>query len=110
MSFYKHSNTSSSSSSSSSDDDGETKAIYRGAAIVVSVYERQRKKRQPHWGGSMKSRQYIRCDRIGADNILKRDYFIEGCTYSDEKFLRRFHMQKSLFMRIHDAVLAHDLV
>ncbi|XP_057787249.1 uncharacterized protein LOC131004558 [Salvia miltiorrhiza] len=54
------------------------------------------------------SRRY--CDRereFGAEHLIN-DYFSDSPTYTPEIFRRRFHMQKSLFIRIVEAVTAND--
>ncbi|XP_057793458.1 uncharacterized protein LOC131010081 [Salvia miltiorrhiza] len=50
------------------------------------------------------------CDRereVGEQSFMS-DYFVPNPTYTSELFRRRFCMQKSLFLRIVDAVTAND--
>ena len=61
------------------------------------------------WGGSVPGkRANINRNRAFYGELLVRDYFAEGCTYTDEQFRRRFRMRRSLFLRILDAVVQHD--
>ena len=42
------------------------------------------------------------------NTLLLQDYFVDGCTYTDEQFRRRFCMRRPLFLRILDAVVDHN--
>src|SRR5688572_18806228 len=49
-------------------------------------------------------------NRIDGAARLYADYFSSNPVYSDSDFRRRFRMQKSLFMRIHNAVIGFEKV
>lgn len=63
---------------------------------------------QPH-RGSIKRRKYINRHRQEGHDNLMRDYFCEDPVYSDKLFRRRFRMKRELFLRIVNAVEAHDM-
>jgi hypothetical protein len=54
--------------------------------------------------GSQFGRAYINRDRAEGDAKIMQDYFIEGATYLEKYFRRRFRMHKSLFLTIAKAV------
>jgi len=48
-------------------------------------------------------RTYHQRDRVGAEEMLINDYFVENAKYGADQFRRRFRMHKPLFLRIvHD--------
>jgi hypothetical protein len=61
---------------------------------------------QDSFGGSPVGRKPNKQRSRFAGNIrLFKDYFSENPTYNEGDFRRRFRMQKSLFLRIHDGIL-----
>ena len=61
------------------------------------------------WGGSVPGRRpNIDRKRAMYNNLLLQDYFVDGCTYTNEQFCRRFRMCQPLFLRILDAVVDHN--
>ena len=58
--------------------------------------------------GSIPGHIVINRDREAADRNLFEDYFAENPRYNGTMFRRRFRMSRSLFLRIVDAVKAHD--
>ena len=58
--------------------------------------------------GSIPGHIVINRDQEVADRNLFEDYFAETPRYNRTMFRRRFRMSRSLFLRIVDAVKAHD--
>ncbi|XP_057779743.1 uncharacterized protein LOC130998334 [Salvia miltiorrhiza] len=57
---------------------------------------------------STNKKRYCDREREVGEQRLMSDYFVPNLTYTPELFRRRFRMQKSLFLRIVDAVTAND--
>ena len=58
--------------------------------------------------GSITGHIVINRDRKATDRNLFEDYFAENPRYNGTMFRRRFRISQSLFLRIVDAVKAHD--
>lgn len=56
----------------------------------------------------IKKRRVVKRGRTAGLERLMNDYFSENPVYSDAVFRRRYRMRKSLFLRITEAVTAHD--
>jgi hypothetical protein len=57
---------------------------------------------------SGRRRNTIWRNSLQGEQNLFRDYFAELPVYPPKKFRRRFRMCRDLFIRIHDAIIAHD--
>ena len=53
-------------------------------------------------------RKTINCNQLQGHVQLYNDYFSENPTYPDKLFRRRFRMQRSLFLKIVDAIAKED--
>ncbi|XP_038707268.1 putative nuclease HARBI1 [Tripterygium wilfordii] len=88
-----------SSSSSSSDDDVED----------ILLLEAERLSLEMSRGLTSRDRRlYINRGSIQGHNRLFNDYFAENPVYPHDRFRRRFRMSRDLFLRIQEAVEAHD--
>ena len=58
--------------------------------------------------GSIQGHAVIHRGRILGHHRLYNDYFSENPVYAPSQFQRRFRMRKPLFLRIVNAVKAHD--
>ncbi|XP_015697119.2 uncharacterized protein LOC107305093 [Oryza brachyantha] len=88
---------------SSSDDDEE----FILSAVEI-VHGQDMTDHVPKRGGSVYGHQVIDRDRLGGHCRLYNDYFSEESTYGPAYFRRRFRMRHHLFLRIMNAVEAHD--
>ncbi|XP_066365410.1 protein ALP1-like [Miscanthus floridulus] len=86
---------------SSSDDDD---LLIFSAAQIVSNFSNA--KRRP--GGSVPSHRVIYRDREGGHDRMFQDYLADNPTYGPDIFRRRYMMSRELFLRIMNAVEAHD--
>ncbi|XP_017245657.1 uncharacterized protein LOC108217333 [Daucus carota subsp. sativus] len=77
-----------------------------GAAYIHTQLERANS--ISYHGGSTMNHRVIDRNREKGHARLYRDYFSDTPTYKDTQFRRRFRMRRSLFMRIEEAVTAHD--
>ncbi|XP_059315422.1 uncharacterized protein LOC132066037 [Lycium ferocissimum] len=59
--------------------------------------------------GSVPGHLVINREREAADNNLFLDYFSDNPRYNDGMFRRRYRMSRNLFLRIVDAIKAHDM-
>ncbi|XP_020262708.1 uncharacterized protein LOC109838698 [Asparagus officinalis] len=92
-----------SSSSSSSDDEMMKRFFLMGAAAVEEEEQGKGSTSVQH-----KRRTVLHRYRLEGHNRLFQDYFADTPTYPLHYFRRRFRMSRSLFLRIHDAVVEHD--
>ena len=85
------------------EDDLAVQNILRHAKIPIFM-----KRRRSH-GGSLPGRRpnIDRNDEEGALRIY-RDYFSDRPTYTEEPFERRYWLPREVFMRVYDALVAHD--
>ncbi|XP_021629566.1 putative nuclease HARBI1 [Manihot esculenta] len=120
MDFYvgdtSHNDAENSSSSSDIDDyisdDNEfvveTQAVHqqflRNKIVLQQIQDQHRVSR----GGSVVSHVVINRDREAADRNLFLDYFSDNPRFNDVMFRRRYRMSRNLFLRIVDAIKAHD--
>ena len=115
----------SSSSSLSSDDEfdlsiaieTQCQAIKVHQAVLLNLYANNNllmgyylnhKENQQRRRGSIPAHRVINRDRAKAERNLWADYFAENPRYNESMFHRRFRMGRSLFLRIVNAVEAHD--
>ncbi|XP_058211489.1 uncharacterized protein LOC131323659 [Rhododendron vialii] len=70
---------------------------------AVATYESERDS-----SSSRNRRTVTNRNTFGAQNRLFDDYFAESPVFPPHYFRRRFRMSRSLFLRIHDAVKAHE--
>ncbi|KAI8538373.1 hypothetical protein RHMOL_Rhmol09G0097800 [Rhododendron molle] len=70
---------------------------------AVATYESERDSSSSH-----NRRTVINRNTFGAQNRLFDDYFVESPVFPPHDFRRRFRMSRSFFLRIHDAVKAHE--
>jgi hypothetical protein len=114
------------SSSSSSDDETlshyieeweeETKQWEKEDEILARVYASNqeiiaylsKEDERPKRSGSVPGHLVINRGREEGNHRLYNDYFSDNPTYGANLFRRRFRMQRSLFLRIVDAVQEHD--
>ncbi|XP_074356370.1 uncharacterized protein LOC141696082 [Apium graveolens] len=61
-----------------------------------------------HHGGSTINNRMINRNKEEGHTRLYQNYFSDTPTYTETQFRRRFQMRKSLFLRIEQAVVAHD--
>ncbi|WOG81843.1 hypothetical protein DCAR_0100997 [Daucus carota subsp. sativus] len=78
-----------------------------GAAYIHNQLERANSISY-HGGSTMMNHRMIDRNREEGHARLYRDYFSDTPTYTYTQFRRRFRMRRSLFMRIEEAVTAHD--
>ncbi|XP_074351568.1 uncharacterized protein LOC141690688 [Apium graveolens] len=71
-------------------------------------YRRQRSNSLSYHGGSTMNHRVLDRNREEGHDRLYRDYFSTTTTYTETQFRRRFRMRRSLFLRIEEAVTAHD--
>ncbi|XP_074340796.1 uncharacterized protein LOC141678368 [Apium graveolens] len=71
-------------------------------------YRRQRLNYVSYHGGSTMNHRVLYRNREEDHDRLYRDYFSTTPTYTETQFRRRFRMRRSLFLRIEEAVTAHD--
>lgn len=77
------------SSSKSSNNFNVLSAVYRDGLAVLQDMD-----------SSSGPRTYHQRDRVGAEEILLNDYFVENAKYGADQFRRRFRMHKPLFLCI----------
>ncbi|XP_020181336.1 uncharacterized protein [Aegilops tauschii subsp. strangulata] len=90
----------------SSDSDEEVDII-----MLMSMQEEMDRqvKHILNFKGSIKGRRVINRDRVSGAKLLHKDNFAPKLAFLDDQwFRRRFHMRKSLFLRIVEGVEAHD--
>ncbi|XP_020266047.1 uncharacterized protein LOC109841494 [Asparagus officinalis] len=92
------------SSSSSSSDDEMIKTFFLMGADVVEEEEQEKCSTSVQH----KRRIVLHRNRLEGHNRLFQDYFADAPTYPLYYFRQRFRMMRSLFLRIHDAVVEHD--
>ncbi|RWR75069.1 putative nuclease HARBI1 [Cinnamomum micranthum f. kanehirae] len=88
-----------------SDSDEELQMLCRAALEEES--ENLRRRTRVH-RGSIQGHAVIHRGRISGHHRLYNDYFSENPVYTPSQFRRRFRMRKPLFLRIVNAVEAHD--
>ncbi|KAL6549691.1 hypothetical protein OROMI_020179 [Orobanche minor] len=91
--------------SSSSDDEEVELAIIAGEAILEKLTTERNS--TPSYG-SIRGRISKNRNHIEGHKGLFRDYFADPPSYPANDFRRRFRMNRDLFLRIKDAVVAHD--
>lgn len=74
-----------------------------GTAAIVDTFANEKKH-----GGSVLGRRMIYRDRKGGHERMFQDYLAVNPTYGPELFRRRYRMSRELFLRIMNAVEAHD--
>ncbi|CAO2047698.1 unnamed protein product [Urochloa humidicola] len=84
---------------SSSDDDFDVATI-----LLAELAENERPRRR----GSAPGREVVRRNKQAANAKLYDDYFVEDPVYGPVTFRRRYRMSRELFLRIANAVEAHD--
>ena len=77
-------------------------------AAVHLHHRSQRANSISQHGGSVMNHRVIDQNREEGHGRLYQDYFSDTPTYSETQFRRRFRMRRSLFLRIEEAVAAHD--
>ncbi|KAL6537927.1 hypothetical protein OROHE_012214 [Orobanche hederae] len=92
---------------SSSDDDEVNELIDEAVNYVVHEYV-PKYYPQKHFRNRNIGREYYEREREVGHQSLMRDYLGENPTYPDYLFRRRFRMCKNLFLRLVNAVEAHD--
>ncbi|XP_074363637.1 uncharacterized protein LOC141704254 [Apium graveolens] len=78
---------------------------------MAATYLHRRHEREnyiPHHGGCIINHSMINRNREEGHTRLYHDYFSHTHTYIETQFRRGFRMRKSLFLRIEQAVVAHD--
>ncbi|XP_059306241.1 uncharacterized protein LOC132057631 [Lycium ferocissimum] len=119
MNFYtggsSNNNDENSSSSSSSLDLDDTIAEEQQVILqnirmnnYMSQYLQEYQNNGVFRVGSVPGHLVINRDREAADNNLFLDYFSDNPRYNDGMFRRRYRMSRNLFLRIVDAIKAHD--
>lgn len=88
---------------SDSDDEMEIITITSMEAQRVEAESSSRSRRS-----STQPRNFIRRDHFGGHRRVFLDYFADPPVFPPNIFRRRFRMNQSLFLRIHDEVLAHE--
>jgi hypothetical protein len=88
---------------SSSDDELE---IISALATAKERLDSKRGSTSHHDSG--RHRNTIWRNSLQGEQNLFHDYFAELLVYPPKKFRRRFRMRCDLFIRIHDAIIAHD--
>ncbi|XP_066338609.1 protein ALP1-like [Miscanthus floridulus] len=86
---------------SSSDDDD---SLILSAARIVQTFSNDKGRH----GGSVEGHRVLYRDREGGHDRMFRDYLADNPTYGPEIFRRRYRMSRELFLRIMNAVEAHD--
>ncbi|XP_028087365.1 uncharacterized protein LOC114288077 [Camellia sinensis] len=75
------------------------------ASMIQILQSTDRSKKR---GGSVVGHKYIRRDRWKGHERLFADYFAANPVYSLVTFWRRFRMRRPLYLRILNAIEAHD--
>nr|XP_017256407.1 PREDICTED: putative nuclease HARBI1 [Daucus carota subsp. sativus] len=86
----------------------ETEAMMTMMGAVHLHRRRQRENRISRHGGSIMNHRVIDRNREDGHNRLYHDYFSDTPTYTETQFRRRFRMRRPLFLRIEEAITAHD--
>ncbi|KAM5551648.1 hypothetical protein ABKV19_026477 [Rosa sericea] len=90
-------------------DDDDIDEEYEESLLVQIEEERLAKKSSKRGRrGSIMGHNIVERDPIEGHERLYRDYFANPPKYGARLFRRRFRMKQALFLRIHDAVVAHD--
>ncbi|XP_061998919.1 uncharacterized protein LOC133716216 [Rosa rugosa] len=90
-------------------DDDDIDEEYEESLLVQIEEERLAKKNSKRGRrGSIMGHNIVERDPIEGHERLYRDYFANPPKYGARLFRRRFRMKQALFLRIHDAVIAHD--
>ncbi|XP_020266390.1 uncharacterized protein LOC109841871 [Asparagus officinalis] len=78
--------------------------------LLAQIEEKGRANQSSRGGhrGSLMGHRIVNRDLIEGHERLCRDYFDNPPKYGARLFRRRFRMKQALFMRIHEAVVAHD--
>jgi hypothetical protein len=84
------------------DDDEIISSLQVTTALILKI-QTQRKH-----GGSQVGRKTINRNQLQAHVQLYKNYFSENPTYLDKLFCQRFRMQRSLFLKIVDAIAKED--
>ncbi|XP_028118239.1 uncharacterized protein LOC114315829 [Camellia sinensis] len=108
--FTSFSSSSSSSSSDSEFDDEKMVTLLgvyeiNNASMIQILHSTDRSKKTY---GSVVGHKYIRRDRWKGHERLFTDYFTTNLVYSFATFRRRFRMRRPLYLRILNAIEAHD--
>ncbi|XP_020249037.1 uncharacterized protein LOC109826414 [Asparagus officinalis] len=80
------------------------KKFFLMGAVVVEEEEQEKCSTSVQY----KRRIVLHRNRLEGHNRLFQDYFADAPTYPLYYFRQRFRMRRSLFLRIHDAVVEHD--
>ncbi|XP_074355895.1 uncharacterized protein LOC141695556 [Apium graveolens] len=86
----------------------EHEARIRMSAAYLHHQQQQGADSSPRHGGSTMNHRVIDRSREEGHARLYRDYFCDTPTYTEAQFRRRFRMRRSLFLRIEEAITAHD--
>ncbi|XP_066162227.1 uncharacterized protein [Oryza sativa Japonica Group] len=85
--------------------DGDEEFISLAVDIVHDEFDDDE---VPKRGGSVIGHAVINRERLAGHRRLYNDYFSEEPTYLDVQFRHRFRMRRPLFLRIMNAIEAHD--
>ncbi|KAL6637454.1 hypothetical protein ACP70R_025026 [Stipagrostis hirtigluma subsp. patula] len=91
--------------SDENNDNNDDEDIYIALGVLADMVKKKRKKKH---GGSIPGRQIVRRNIASGNWRIVQDYFADPPVYNEKFFRRRFRMSKPLFLRIVDAVEAHD--
>jgi hypothetical protein len=89
-------------------DDDTPVFAFQVATTVVAEEESNNQGRRIGYRGSIIGHNIVNCNRKEGELRLYNDYFAENSKFTETQFQRRFRMSRRLFLRIANAVEAHN--
>ena len=89
-------------------DDDTPMFAFQVASVVVTEEESNNHGRRIGYRGSILGHNIINCNRKEGELRLYNGYFAENPKFTESQFRRRFRMSRRLFLRIANAVEAHN--
>ena len=89
-------------------DDDTPMLAFQVATAVVAEEESINQRRRTKSRGSISGHNIVNRNRKEGELMLYNDYFAENPKFTESQFRRRFRMSRCLFLRIANAVEAHN--
>jgi len=89
-------------------DDDTLVFAFQVAIVVVAEEESNNQGRRTRYRGSILGHNIVNRNRKEGELRLYNDYFAENPKFTETQFRRRFRMSRRLFLRIANAVEAHN--
>ena len=89
-------------------DDDTLVFAFQVATVVVAEEESNNQRRRTGYRGSILGHNIVNRNRKECELMLYNDYFAENPKFAKTQFQRRFRMSRRLFLRIANAVQAHN--